>query len=76
MRGRIEERAKDVKVVRARTPAKALWATACESAFRPARTLETAYSSNRRGAIENIIDADPVAGPCSRDHGRQSAMDG
>jgi hypothetical protein len=39
----------------------ALWATACESAFRPAGTLETAYSNNRRAAIENIVDADPVA---------------
>jgi hypothetical protein len=39
----------------------ALWATACESAFRPAGTLETVYSNNRRGAIENIVDADPVA---------------
>ena len=39
----------------------ALWATACESAFRPAGTLETACSNNRRAAIENIIDADPVA---------------
>jgi hypothetical protein len=39
----------------------ALWATACESAFRPADSLETAYSSNRRDAIENIVDADPVA---------------
>ena len=39
----------------------ALWATACESAFRPAGTLETAYSRNRRDAIENIVDADPVA---------------
>jgi hypothetical protein len=39
----------------------ALWATACESAFRPAGALETAYSSNRRATIENIIDADPVA---------------
>jgi hypothetical protein len=39
----------------------ALWGTACESAFRPAGTLETAYSNNRRGAIENIIDIDPVA---------------
>jgi hypothetical protein len=38
----------------------ALWAAACESAFRPAGTLETAYSNNRRDAIENIIDADPV----------------
>jgi hypothetical protein len=39
----------------------ALWATACESAFRPAGTLEAAYASNRRDAIENIVDADPVA---------------
>src|SRR5262249_12242003 len=39
----------------------ALWAAACEGAFRPAGTLETAYSNNRRDAIENIIDADPVA---------------
>jgi hypothetical protein len=39
----------------------ALWATACESAFRPTGTLEAAYSSNRRAAIENIVDADPVA---------------
>jgi hypothetical protein len=38
-----------------------LWATACESAFRPAGTLEAAYSNNRSVAIENIVDADPVA---------------
>ena len=39
----------------------ALWATACESAFRPAGTLEAAHYNNRRDAIENIVDADPVA---------------
>jgi hypothetical protein len=39
----------------------ALRATACESAFRPAGTLDAAYSNNRREAIENIVDADPVA---------------
>jgi hypothetical protein len=39
----------------------ALWATACESAFRPAGTLEAAYSNNRRDAIENILNIDPVA---------------
>jgi hypothetical protein len=39
----------------------ALWATACESAFRPAGTFENAYSNNRRDAIESIVDADPVA---------------
>jgi hypothetical protein len=43
----------------------ALWATACESAFRPAGTLETAYYNNRRDAIENIIDAEPVAAMCA-----------
>jgi hypothetical protein len=39
----------------------ALWATACESAFRPPGTLETAYSNSRRHAIESIVEADPVA---------------
>jgi hypothetical protein len=39
----------------------ALWGTACESAFRPAGTLEIAYYKNRREAIENMVDADPVA---------------
>ena len=39
----------------------ALWATACESAYRPAGTFEAAYSNNRRDAIENIVDAEPVA---------------
>jgi hypothetical protein len=39
----------------------ALWATACEGAFRPPGTLEAAYSNNRREAIDNIVDADPVA---------------
>jgi len=39
----------------------ALWAAACDSAFRPAVTFDAAYSHNRRDAIENIIDADPVA---------------
>ena len=39
----------------------ALWAAACEGAFRPASAFEAAYSNNRRDAIENIVDADPVA---------------
>jgi hypothetical protein len=39
----------------------ALWATACESAFCPAGVFEAAYFTNRRAAIENIVDADPVA---------------
>jgi hypothetical protein len=32
-----------------------LWATACESAFRPAGTLETAYSNNRRLEVSHDI---------------------
>jgi hypothetical protein len=44
----------------------ALWATACEGTFGPTGTLETAYSNNRRNAIENMIDADSVAA-CARE---------
>jgi hypothetical protein len=39
----------------------ALWATACEPALWPAGTFARAYAANRRAAIENIIEADPVA---------------
>ena len=39
----------------------ALWATACETAFWPAGTFARAYQANRRAAIEDFIDADPVA---------------
>jgi hypothetical protein len=58
----------------------ALWTTACESAFRPAGTLAAAYASNRRAAIENTIDADPVAAGvrdimAERTHWRGSASD-
>ena len=35
--------------------------TACETAFWPAGTFARAYAANRRAAIEDIIDADPVA---------------
>ncbi len=37
------------------------WAAACETAFWPSGTFEDAYWKNRRAAIENVIDADPVA---------------
>jgi hypothetical protein len=40
----------------------AQWATACETAFWPAGTFAQAYQANRRAAIEDLIDADPVAG--------------
>jgi hypothetical protein len=39
----------------------ALWAAACETALWPAGTFARAYASNRRAAIESIIDADPLA---------------
>ena len=39
----------------------ALWAAACETAFWPAGTFARAYQANRRAAIEDLIDVDPVA---------------
>jgi hypothetical protein len=39
----------------------AIWATACETALWPAGTFARAYESNRKVAIENVVDADPVA---------------
>ncbi|MBM3492504.1 MAG: hypothetical protein FJX68_19105 [Alphaproteobacteria bacterium] len=39
----------------------ALWATACETAIWPAGTFWAAYAGNHDKAIEDVIDADPVA---------------
>jgi hypothetical protein len=39
----------------------ALWAAACETSLWPAGTFARAYVSNRRVAIEDAVDADPVA---------------
>ena len=39
----------------------ALWATACERAFCPAGGFLHAYKANRRSAIEDVVEADPVA---------------
>ena len=39
----------------------ALWATACETAIWPTGTFWTAYCGNRDDAVENVIEADPVA---------------
>jgi hypothetical protein len=39
----------------------ALWATACETAFCPTGGFLHAYKANRRSAIEDVVDADPVA---------------
>jgi hypothetical protein len=39
----------------------ALWATACETGFWPARTFTRAYTANRKAAIEGVIETDPIA---------------
>lgn len=39
----------------------ALWASACEGALWPAGAFWTAYAGNRAVAVEDVIDADPVA---------------
>ena len=39
----------------------ALWGTACEPALWPAGTFWSAFRGNRDKAIEDVIDADPVA---------------
>jgi hypothetical protein len=38
-----------------------VWGTACETALWPAGTIAHAYAANRRAAIEDVIEADPVA---------------
>jgi hypothetical protein len=39
----------------------ALWSTACETALWPVGTFLRAYDANRRAALEDVIEADPVA---------------
>jgi hypothetical protein len=39
----------------------ALWATACEPVFNRAGGFLHAYKANRRSAIEEVVEADPVA---------------
>jgi hypothetical protein len=39
----------------------AKWATACETAFWSPGTFRIAYGANRRRAVEDAVDADPVA---------------
>jgi hypothetical protein len=39
----------------------ARWATACETAFWPGGTFLAAYDGNQHAAIEDVLDADPVA---------------
>ncbi len=38
-----------------------LWATACEPALWSAGSFQQAYAANRREAVENSVEADPVA---------------
>jgi hypothetical protein len=39
----------------------AKWATACESALWPSGTFRMAYDANRRRAVEDAVEADPLA---------------
>jgi hypothetical protein len=39
----------------------AVWATACETALWPAGTFWSAYCGNRNKAVEDVIEANPVA---------------
>ena len=39
----------------------ALWMAACETAFCPAGTFMSAYCGNREEAVEDVLDADPIA---------------
>ena len=39
----------------------ALWATACEPVFCPGSGFLQAYKANRRSAVDDVVDADPVA---------------
>ena len=38
-----------------------LWATACETAYWPTGTFSAAYLANRDNAVEDVLEADPVA---------------
>ena len=51
----------------------ALWVAACETGFRPEGAFEAAYSNNRRDAIENIVEADPVAAPLAHECAQNKA---
>jgi hypothetical protein len=39
----------------------AKWASACETAFWPPSTFRKAYDANRRRAVEDVLELDPVA---------------
>jgi hypothetical protein len=56
---RMRDRIKFVRLPRMADFAK--WATACETAFWSPGTFRMAYDANRRGAVEDAVEADPVA---------------
>ncbi len=54
----------------------AKWAAACESAFWPSGTFVAAYQDNRDEAVDNVIDADPVASTIRTMMGSRSSWTG
>jgi hypothetical protein len=54
----------------------ALWATACETQFWSPGTFLWAYDENRRRAVDDVIDADPVAACVRRIMAKQANWTG
>jgi hypothetical protein len=48
------------------------WATACEAALGSPGTFRIAYDDNRRRAVEDAVEADPVAACARRMMARQT----
>jgi hypothetical protein len=54
----------------------AVWASACEGALWPRGTFMRAFKENRRSAIEDVIDADPLAAYVRQIMGQRSSWTG
>jgi hypothetical protein len=54
----------------------AQWATACETALWSQGTFRRAYDANRRRAVEEVVDADPVAACVRRMMAKQARWSG
>jgi hypothetical protein len=54
----------------------AKWATACETEFWSAGTFRMAYDANRRWAVEDAVEADPVATSVRRMMAKQTSWVG
>jgi hypothetical protein len=54
----------------------ALWATACETQFWSSGTFLLAYDENRRRAVEEIIESDPIAACLRRIMAKQAKWTG